>query len=64
MTSETVVNRNVPEHSIVAGGAAGKVIKDEVDWNRAAVREAEEWFYRESLEEARKRKRLGGGKGI
>ena len=62
VTSETVVNRNVPEHSIVAGGAAGKVIKDEVDWNRAAVREAEEWFYRESLEEARKRKRLGGVK--
>ena len=60
VTSETVVNRNVPEHSIVAGGAAGKVIKDDVDWNRASVREVDEWFYRESLEEAHMRKQLGG----
>lgn len=38
VTAQTVINKNMPEHSIIAGGAKGKVIHDEVRWSRDMVR--------------------------
>lgn len=34
ITAQTVINKNIPEHSIVAGKSMGQVIKDEVSWDR------------------------------
>lgn len=34
VTAQTVVNKDMPEHSIIAGGSSGKVIRDEVSWSR------------------------------
>jgi acetyltransferase-like isoleucine patch superfamily enzyme len=34
VTAYTVVNKNMPEHSIIGGKSTGTVIKDEVSWSR------------------------------
>ena len=34
VTAQTVINKNMPEHSIIAGGASGKQIKDSINWCR------------------------------
>ncbi len=39
VTAYTVVNKDVPPHSIVAGDSQGKIVKNEINWNRERVRE-------------------------
>lgn len=34
ITAQTVVNKNMPEHAIIAGRANGTCIRDEVNWKR------------------------------
>lgn len=46
--SGTVVTKSVPEHSVVAGEAAGKVTEGNANWNRALVRETQLWFYQDA----------------
>ena len=38
VTAQTVVHDDVPEHCIVAGKGAGRVIKDTVNWSRQRVK--------------------------
>ena len=38
IASTTVINRDVPCHSIIAGNSSGRVVKDEVNWGREGVR--------------------------
>lgn len=42
--SGTVITKSVPEHSIVAGRAAGVVMEGRANWDRALVRETDAWF--------------------
>lgn len=35
VTAQTVINKDMPEHSIIAGMAMGKSIKDQVNWSRS-----------------------------
>ena len=35
VAAQTVINKSIPEHCIIAGSGSAKVIKDYVNWNRA-----------------------------
>ncbi len=44
ITAQTVVNKNMPEHAIVAGKANGACIRDEVNWKRQKASTHEDVF--------------------
>lgn len=44
VTAQTVVNKNMPEHAIIAGKANGASIRDEVNWKRKKASTHEDVF--------------------
>lgn len=42
ISAQTVINKDIPEHSIIAGMATGKCIKDSVNWSRSRTSKYEE----------------------